>query len=537
MFKISNFKELHILGALFVTLFLLTLSLSSLLMYVKLNIALNSVVVIILVLLLSLVLSSRVKHGHLLILLSLMAMLLHQLLFYLLIPVGWAGDQRIFFIHIIEDAGRIDVLERFAYVEGAYYTSYPVPWLDALFIKLILGISSGDSWLLIITTVYLSFLVFLILTYNTLINIFSNKHNDNMLKSLAWLILITELTIYIHRPFLDLIADSFGLLSTIMVLYLYFSNFYTDNKKVYVLLLVLIPLLVAHALAIYYSALLLILVVIIAKHKKIAVKAIYFVIIILIGTWIYQVNSQLIMNIPMEISYRYKQILETLKSGLLERPSSGLSIKEQELRFVYVFSPIVTFTAYLFPIILVGISALFFMYTLIRRKDKRNVPYTTLFPYSTLALFMFLVAGYFAWKGIENAIARYLYEYAAVTSVIINSIMLNLIWNDIKFKLIKILCIATLLTIGILSLTESFFTPYASIIRIPDPTQFSILYSRYYGPSSCNQNLISTLFPGVSTEVQLSGSAELIPLYSNTEGQHYSIVYSSNRLCSIILRS
>jgi hypothetical protein len=63
------------------------------------------------------------------------------------------------------------------------------------------------------------------------------------------------------------------------------------------------------------------------------------------------------------------------------------------------------------------------------------------------------------------------------------------------------------------------------------------MYSRYYGPASCNQNLISTLFPGVSTKVLLSGSAELIPLYSNAEAQHYSIVYSSSGLCSIALQS
>jgi len=34
--------------------------------------------------------------------------------------------------------------------------NYPVPWLDALFIKLVLGMSSGGSWLLTITAVYIS---------------------------------------------------------------------------------------------------------------------------------------------------------------------------------------------------------------------------------------------------------------------------------------------------------------------------------------------------------------------------------------------
>jgi len=538
--KISNFKVLNVFAALFISLYLLVLSLSSLFIYLKLNITFNSIVIIILILLLSLALSSRIKQGHLLILLSLIALLLHELLLYLLIPVGWAGDQRVFFINYMEEAGHINALEKFADIEGPYYTNYPVPWLDALFIKLVLGMSSGGSWLLTITAAYISFLVFLILTYNALINIFPNKHGNTMLKNLAWLILITELTIYIHEPFLDLIADSFGLLSSTMVLYLYFSSFYSDSKGVYVLLLVLIPLLVAHAAAIYYSALLLILAAlsaIIAKHKKIAVKAIYFVTIILIGTWLYQLSTQIIINVITEIPYRYEQILAVLKSGLLERPSTGLAVEEQGLHFVYGFSPIITFTAYLFPIILVGISALFFMYILVRKKDRRDIPYTTLFLYSTLALLIFLVAGYVAWKGIANSFARYLYEYAAAASVIINAIMLNLVCNSEKLKLIRVLCITALLTIGILSLTESFFTPYASIIRIPDPTQFSIMYSRYYGPSSCNQNLISTLFPRVSTGVQLSGNAELVPLYSNTGAQHYSIVYSSSGLCSIALQS
>ena len=537
--KILNFKVLNVFSALFISLYLLVLSLSSLFIYLKLNITFNSIVIIILILLLSLALSSRIKQRHLLISLLLITMLLHELLLYLLIPVGWAGDQRVFFISYIKEVGHINALEEFAGL-GPYYTDYPVPWLDALFIKLVLGMSSGGSWLLTITAAYISFLVFLILTYNALINIFPNKHGNTMLKNLVWLILITELTIYIHEPFLDLVADSFGLLSSTMVLYLYFSSFYSDNKGVYVLLLVLIPLLVAHAAAIYYSALLLILAAlsaIIAKHKKIAVKAVYFVTIILIGTWLYQLSTQIIINIITEIPYRYEQILAVLKSGLLERPSTGLTIEEQELHFVYGFSPIITYTAYLFPIILVGISALFFMYILVRKKDRRDIPYTTLFLYSTLALLIFLVAGYVAWKGIANSFARYLYEYAAAVSVIINAIMLNLVCNSEKLKLIKVLCIAVLLTIGILSLTESFFTPYASIIRIPDPTQFGIMYSRYYGPASCNQNLISTLFPGVSTKVLLSGSAELIPLYSNTGAQHYSIVYSSSGLCSIALQS
>jgi len=538
--KILNFKALNVFGTLFISLYLLVLSLSSLLIYLKLNITFNSIVVIILILILSLVLSSRIKQRHLLILLSLIALLSHELFLYLLIPVGWTDDQRVFFINYMEVAGHINALEKFADIEGPYYTNYPVPWLDALFIKLVLGMSSGDSWLLTITAAYISFLVFLILTYNILINIFPNKHSNTMLKSLAWLILITELTIYIHRSFFDLIADSFGLLSSTMVLYLYFSNLYSDSKGVYVLLLVLIPLLVAHAASIYYSALLLTLAAlsaIIAEHKKIAVKAIYFVTIILVGTWLYQIGTQIIIDIITEIPYRYEQILAVLKSGLLERPSTGSSIEEQGFHFVYGFSPIITFTAYLFPIILVGISALFFMYALIRKKNERDIPYTTLFLYSTLALLMFLVAGYVAWKGIANSFARYLYEYAAATSVIINAMMLNLVCNSEKLKLIRVLCIAALLTIGILSLTESFFTPYASIIRIPDPTQFSIMYSRYYGPASCNQNLISTLFPGVSTEAQLSGNAELIPLYSNTGTQHYSIAYSSSELCGIILQS
>ena len=167
--KILNFKALNVFAALFISLYLLVLSLSSLFIYLKLNITFNSIVIIILILLLSLALSSRIKQGHLLILLSLIALLLHELFLYLLIPVGWAGDQRVFFINYMEEAGHINALEKFAGIEGSYYTNYPVPWLDALFIKLVLGMSSGGSWLLTITAAYISFLVFLILTYNALL--------------------------------------------------------------------------------------------------------------------------------------------------------------------------------------------------------------------------------------------------------------------------------------------------------------------------------------------------------------------------------
>ncbi len=283
------FKTLGLFASLFISLLLLALSLSSLIIYLGSNITLNSYIITVLILFLSIaLLFSKIKQGFLIILLSLLAMLSHMLFLYLLLPVGWSSDQRVYFIDAIEKTGNIGVLGTFSR-EGLYYIRYPVPWLEALLIKLLLGIESGSSWLLTIATVYLSFLIFLLLIYKSLINA-TNRFKETALKDLAWLILITEFTIYLHSPFLNLIPSAFGLLSFAMVLYLYFSN-NSNRKQTSVLLPALIPLLIAHGLSIYISIIYLLLVAflftLVQDRKKDAQKAILFIIIILAGTWLY----------------------------------------------------------------------------------------------------------------------------------------------------------------------------------------------------------------------------------------------------------
>jgi uncharacterized membrane protein len=430
-----------------------------------------------------------------------------------LLPVGWAGDQRVYFINSIEEAGKIEILEKYP-EEGMYYIRYPIPWLTASFVDVISMIGPRASWLVTHLVAYICFILLL-----TLVCIRFLKTRS--LNGLSWIIILITITIYLHRPFQDMIPSSIGMLSLVMTLYLFMSH----KRLAPILLLLTIPLVITHGLSIYFTTSFLLLIaissMIASKLKRESQRAINFAIMVFAGSWFYQVGTQLIDSVAREIPYRLNQILDVIKSPWFERPVTS-SVAEQELHIVYSFDNIITPLAYIFPSILVTVSAVYFAYKTLRIRNESN---TTLAFFSIACLAMFLIAGIFAWKGLENAAARYLYIYAAPISILVNASLLNSTARHSRSSLLKIVISILLLTVGLTILTESFYTPYASILATPDGKKLEKLYGSFYGPGMLNRNLAN----GVSAyvfEESLKQNVRVYPSYGYVEDR-YSIVYAN----------
>ena len=462
-----TFNKMPIFVAIFFMLFLVTISFSALL--ITHDISVSAAIVILIIFVLSLILSKKIKNIPAIILLLIVALISHTLSLYLLLPVGCLGDQRVFFINSIVNTGKIETLEKYQY-ENIYYTRYPIPWLAASSVSLILMISPQASWLITGSAAYLCFIASLMLVCTYFLK-------TRSLEGIAWIIITIMTTVYLHRPFQDLIPSSIGMLSLVMALYLFFSR----KKFASILLLLIIPLLIAHGLSIYFTTLSLLLsalsgIVTSAPRREVQ-RAINFAVIVFAGSWFYQVGVQLIDSIVREIPYRWNQLLNVITSPVLERPMTS-SVTEQELHAVYWFDKIITPLAYSLPAILTMIGTVYFFYKTLR---KRHTHDTILMLLSLTCSLMFLIAGVFAWKGIENAIARYFYVYAAPISVLINSSLLYCTFRTNHSPIFRYLFLIVVSIIGVLALTESFYTPYASLMTIPDNLKFERMYEKFYG--------------------------------------------------------
>jgi hypothetical protein len=484
MFRLANASSAA--SAVFLLLFLSILSLSSLL--VGHNISIPTYMLLPIVLTVSFVISRKITRSSTFLTLLITACFLHQIMLYMILPVGWHVDQRVFYIDAIKNFGNIAVLEKYAWT-GINYIRFPVPWLIASLLSLISGTTSQSSWLITISSSYLSFILFLLLLFK----VFAKNLT---VRSISYFIITMLITIYLHRPFYDLIPSSFGVLSLTMVMYFFFA--FNSDRLISISALFLIPLLSAHGLAIYYALFYLVfhvtsqtvLTIFKIQYLKAEIyRGLKFSFVIFVGTWLYQAGSQLIDNLIREVPYRIDQLLVAIRTPILERPVTQ-SIMEQELRVVYGFDRIITMLAYALPILITLLSTAYFLYGVLR---ERNVNSLRLLPFSIACLLVFLLAAIFAWKGIENAIARYLYVYAVPVSVIVNSIFLkDFIIRYItkcgqRSPLVVIGINVVLLTIGFLVLTESFYMPYASILFTPDEYKFNQIYVRYYAPAIFGQ--------------------------------------------------
>ncbi|MEM3583984.1 MAG: hypothetical protein QW193_01705 [Nitrososphaerales archaeon] len=497
------------LVAVFLSLFLLIISLSSL--AISANIAIQAYILIPILLVISFLVSRKARNSATLILLLVIASILHLLSLYLLLPVGWNADQRVYFVNLIKTAGRIEALKEYSSSEGLYYTQYPVPWLTASLISIVSAIDSQTSWLIEGLGTYLCFILFLMLVC------FRFLKTDS-LESAAWLTIVMITTTYLHRPFQDLIASSVGILSLVMTFYLFMSR----KRLAPILLLLVIPLLISHGISIYFTTLYLLLLaissIIASEPKEGARRAVDFAIIVFAGTWFYQVGVYLIDSIVREIPIRWEQMLRALASPWFERAMTQ-SVIEQELHIVRWMDYIITPLAYYLPAILSMMGILYFFYSLISTRNRSNI---TLILFSVTCSLMFLVTGIFAWKGIENAISRYLYVYASPVSILINTSFLHFMTMHRSFRR-KVIISTTFLIIGVLVLTESFYTPYASILSLPDKEKFEQLYRVYYGPAMFNLNLTNIYVP----EIALRALQKEVFACSLEACEKYCIVYAN----------
>ncbi|WP_187146074.1 hypothetical protein [Staphylothermus hellenicus] len=433
---------------------------------------------------------------------------------------------------VIKKFGKIHLLEKYR-LEGLYYIRYPMPWLVSSFISIITSTSSQISELITYATAYAFFMIFLILIINSL------KGKASSLLSIASTATIFTLTLYLSRPFQDLVADSFGLLSLAVILYLFFR--FTERPPI-VLLALIIPLVIAHGLAVYISTFTFIFLAIsyLIAHtsSKKVMKSLEFAIIIFIGTWLYQVGVQLIDMFVKEIPCRWNLILKSLSSPLFQRGKSS-EIATQNLHLVYPLDPLITPLAYMLPIVIIVVSSMYFLYKFMHGYDYKRRYYRErcieTMAFSLISITMFSIAGIFAWKGFENAIARYLYEYAALIATVVNIMFLSSIIGQKKpsphkqinrslLKYTKVTGLAILAIVGVLIVFESFYTPYASPLSIPDKYKFERLYQMYYGKVMFNANLAIGVIKYV-LEASQRGEVQVITM---TQAKHYETTIYNN---------
>jgi len=443
------------------------------------------------------------------ILLIISAYTLHLISIYHLLPVGWNQDQRLFIIKLLKDAGRINVLKEQV---ASYYAIYPIPWLIASSIDMITLLGSQASLLLLYLVVYACSTMFLWL----ILRLISSDDQRTYLPYLLAIILSTS--VYYHRPFQDLLPSALGILSILITFYL----LVIPKSLSPVLLLLSIPLFAAHGLSIYIMSTFLfalaVTYVLIGSKEK-ARRTINYGLIIFGGTWTFQVGSQIIDTLVREVPYRWGQTVNVFHI-LFARPEVSQSVAEQQLHYVYWFDKIITPVAYTYIVVLVFLSSLYFSFKLIRSRDVSIAPLLTT---GYLCLLAYGVAFIFSYKGIENYVARYLYLYATPPSVIICTLFISeLIKSKQKFALS--LLIVTL-AVGILSMTESLYTPYASILKAPDSEKFEKLYEIYYAPAAFNRNIVSDFSESIY-KIWRAENVQIYALHRFVQDQH-SIIYSN----------
>ena len=134
---------------------------------------------------------------------------------------------------------------------------------------------------------------------------------------------------------------------------------------------------------------------------------------------------------------------------------------------------------------------------------------------------MYGVGLMFAFKGIENFVARYLFIYATPLAIITNTLFISELIQK-KRKLALLLLVMTLV-VGTISMTESLYTPYASLLKTPDSGKFQQLLQNYYGPSMFGK----VHAPSEPFFLQWKErGVQIIKLYGYTQNQH-PIVYNN----------
>jgi hypothetical protein len=470
----SNYK---VFTAIFLQLFLVLISMSVFLFPFHLQIP--TYLILILVTIITTIISRKIGKKMLLSLTIFTGMFHIWALWYLL-PIGSSLDQRLHYINAIANSGRISSLNKYL-SDGLFYVDYPIPWLIALTVNLISNISQSISLLL----TYLS-------TYLCMIILLTKLCSNSSIDKLALLVITIMTTVYLHRPFQDLVASSYGILSIVIALYLLIIRKRFNS----VLLMLIIPLFMAYGSSIYIIIFLFSLLAIININKISASQAVRYGLIVFSGTWFYQIGTGLINFLIEQSVNRWDQLSSIITDNILDRPITS-SIMEQSTHFIYWFDNIIVPIAYILPALLSFISLIYFLHRFYKYRNEFD---GMLLANSMVCVILFVIAGIFAWKGLENAIARYAYLFAAPLSVIVNVSLLAFLTQKQK---ILVIFLTMLLVLGLAIETESFYTPYSSLIASPDYSKFSLLIKRQYTDSTLS---FSNMGMMLSLEFRYSGN-------------------------------
>jgi hypothetical protein len=476
--------------AVFLLLFLVLISASALLY--PFHIQIPTYLILIAVTIMTTIISRKIgKKG--LLSLTIFAGIFHILALWYMLPIGTFLDQRLQYIYAIADSGSISSLNKYL-SDGLFYVDYPMPWLIALTVNLLSNISPQMSLLLTYLSTYLCLIIFLI-------KLCSNSSTNK----LALLVITIMTTIYLQRPFQDLIASSFGILTIVMTLYLLIIR----RRFHLILLILIIPLFMAYGSSIYIVVFIFSLLAIInsmVSMSKVSTRQIVnYGLIIFSGTWIYQIGTQLINLLIGEVSGRWDQLLNAITHNILERPTTS-SAMEQSIHFVYWFDYIIVPSSYVLPALLTFISLIYFLYRFYKSRNGFN---GMLLALSIACILLFIISGIFAWKSIENAISRYSYLFAAPMSVIVNVSLLAFLTQK---RNILVIFLTMLLVIGIAIETESLYTPYASLITSPDYSKFTLLFEEHYSHSTLSFSNIGMI---LHLEYRYSGNLFLMTPYTS----------------------
>lgn len=393
---------------------------------------------------------------------------LHIVSFYLIIPVGWGADQRVSYIRKITETGSLGILKN--YPDEPTYINYPVTWLIASSINSLTSLGPAGSLLIVYLTAYACSILFLWLIIRMIIP------NEDFRCLPYLIIIIIAISVYFTRPFLDLLPGGMGILAVLTSLYLFLK---WGRSMIFLIipLMLIFSIYMAHGLSIYIIVSVLIILALIYQLNGFWEKgrhAFVYALIIFGGTWAYQLECALFDRFIISLQSRTEQILKAV-STLFERSLTS-EVQSQQIHFMKPFDVIVTLTAYgyLFCLTIAGLFYLLFKF--IKIKDT-----SIMFPLTvgSISVPMFTIGLLFAYKGIENAIARYLYIYATPFAMISVIVFVYKLISD-KKRLATFLLIITFIA-GLLSITESFYLPYASIISVPDSEKYQQLYYNYYG--------------------------------------------------------
>lgn len=426
-----------------------------------------------------------VKHSAKIVSLSLplIYVLSHFMMSYLFIPSSSLSDARVFFINTIIENGRISALEKYSQPEGSYYTLYPSIWLISSFLKLVTNV---DEHTALFSTHSLSYINILLMFYSFVMKCngkipFHSLVIPALIVSSSYLMQITQLMVS---------ADILGVLGcTLLLIISYDIISHMPSRSTVILSLLIIPLLISHPIALLVAFLFLVLVIV--NVEGVARRRLSNLLLrIFIGSWIY-LSEILLPTIKYGGFYHFLVILASFINRIVKNPGlniilergEGLSIIEQSRQLIYPYHSIIFWLYYVIPSMIglcLVVIQLWKDLALLANEEKRENKALFDLALFQLQMLLLMVVGFFGYKGIENAIARYAFIYQNGFNLLIISKAVKEgkgEHNDAKGGVfIIVIALALLLYFHVINL-HPFYSPWTSLYDVPDIYQLKRIIS------------------------------------------------------------